>query len=156
MILVVPGGEAHTYPISHGTESFEPYRADITDPNSLWLVDVTGEVAVHLLHNAGFSMYHDEAGNSHPGEAPMVRLKHPAGFSCGWAGVAYEPDAEGVVEVPAAAAAELKWHGFGPAPVVERTVEEVAPVAVIADLSEESRPVNENKDQYPSRGPRRG
>lgn len=145
MILVVPGGEAHAYPISHGTGSFEPYRADKTDPNSRWLVDVPGEVAVHLLHNAGFSMYHDEAGNSHPGEAPRVRLKHPDGLSCGWNGVAYEPDADGVVEVPAAASAELKWHGFVPAPVVERAVEEVVPALV-----------DRNEEQHPSRRERRG
>jgi hypothetical protein len=136
MILVVPGGDAHTYPISHGTESFEPYRADKADPNSLWLVDVPGEVAVHLLHNAGFFMYHDESGNSHSGEPPKVRLKHPAGLGCGWNGVAYEPDADGVVEVPAPAAADLKWHGFEAAPAVKEAASAVAPSATEQQATE--------------------
>ena len=54
MILVVPPG-AEDAPISHGTTTYRPYRADHIDPdNSLWLVDVPPEVAVHLMHNAGF------------------------------------------------------------------------------------------------------
>lgn len=53
MILVVPPG-AESAPISHGTTSYAAFRADHTDPTSLWLVDVPREAAVHLMHNAGF------------------------------------------------------------------------------------------------------
>lgn len=155
MILVVPGGDAHTYPISHGIKTFKPYRADKNDPNSLWLVEVPGAVADHLLHNAGFSMYHDESGNSHDGEPPKVSLKHREGLGCGWGGVAYEPDADGVVNVPAAAAADLRWHGFWPIPTVDRVAEEAVPVEV-ADVSHSVNSVNENEEQYPSRRARRG
>jgi hypothetical protein len=53
VILVLPAG-AESAPISHGTTSYPPFRADHTDPASPWLVDVPPEVAVHLCHNAGF------------------------------------------------------------------------------------------------------
>jgi hypothetical protein len=53
MILVVPPG-AECAPISHGTAKYHPYRADHTNPNSQWLVEVPPEVARHLIHNGGF------------------------------------------------------------------------------------------------------
>ena len=53
MILVCPPG-AENAPISHGTAKYDPYRADHTNPNSLWLVEVPPEVGLYLIHNAGF------------------------------------------------------------------------------------------------------
>ncbi len=43
---------------------------------------------------------------------PNTRVRHPDGLSCGWRGVAYEPDEDGVCIVAAAAVAELEPHGF--------------------------------------------
>jgi hypothetical protein len=146
MILVMPGGAAHTFPVSHDIHTFEPFPADIGDPNSLWLVDIPPEFAHHFLHNAGFSMYDDQTASPPTGEIPMVRLRNAAGTGCGWNGIAYEPDAYGVVEVPAAAAVELKWHGFELAPAVE------AP----AEVAEVSRSASESEDENPGRRNRRG
>jgi hypothetical protein len=53
MILVCPPG-AEAAPISHGTTAYVPYRADHTNPSSLWLVEVPPEVGQHLMHNGGF------------------------------------------------------------------------------------------------------
>jgi hypothetical protein len=56
--LVVPFG-AQGNPISYGTVDYSPmaYRADITNSNSPWLVDVPAHVAERLCHNAGFYLY---------------------------------------------------------------------------------------------------
>jgi hypothetical protein len=106
--LQVPA-DAADYPIAHGTERFHPYRADHTDPASVWLVDVPEEVAAHLLHVGGFAV----AKKDMPAmPAGRVRVRHPEGIGCSFDGQAYEPDADGIVMVPAAAAAELMAHGF--------------------------------------------
>jgi hypothetical protein len=114
MTLVVPPG-AEGYPISHGTEQFQPYRADHTDPASLWLVDMPAHAAQAMIHNGGF-----RAMPSKPvaaADEDTVRLVHPEGArGCGWDGRSFVPDVDGILTVPAAAAAELAAHGFVPAP----------------------------------------
>jgi hypothetical protein len=109
VILQVPA-DAADYPIAHGTERFHPYRTDHTDPASVWLVEVPEEVAAHLLHVGGFAV----AKKDMPPATTigMVRLRHSEGVGCSFAGRVYEPDADGVVRVPAEAAAELMAHGF--------------------------------------------
>ena len=102
--LIVPH---HTlgYPIAHGMASFEPYP----DEEGRWLVEVPEAVAAHLLHVGGFAV----AKKSMPATpAGLVAMRHPEGAGCSFAGRAYEPDADGVVKVPAAAVAELLAHGF--------------------------------------------
>ncbi|HJU15719.1 MAG TPA: hypothetical protein VJ770_04550 [Stellaceae bacterium] len=103
--LIVPPGTLG-YPVSHGTASFEPYP----DGEGRWLVDVPDEVAAHLLHVGGFAVAKKAESMTLP--AGMVTLRHPEGVACSFAGRVYAPDAEGVVRVPAAAAAELTAHGF--------------------------------------------
>ena len=126
LTLIVPNG-AQDAPISHGIESFSPYREDHTNPASRWLVEVSREAAVHFLHNAGFALY-ERPGERAVSSATMVQLRHPDGCGCGWDGVAYEADENGIVTVPAEAAADLESHGFGP-PICEEmtTVVSVAP-----------------------------
>ncbi len=101
--LVIPFG-GHDTPIAHGSIDYQPnaYRADITDPNSPWLVDVPAHVAEHLCHNAGFYQMPQESEPSFTGTA---RLYAPHG--CSWNGVQYEPDADDIVVVPSAAVADL-------------------------------------------------
>jgi hypothetical protein len=106
--LIVPPGAAD-YPIAHGTERFIPYRRDHADPASVWLVEVPAEIAVHFLKVGGFAVAKKEAPAVPAG---MVRMRHPEGTGCSFAGRGYEADADGVVLVPAEAAAELAAHGF--------------------------------------------
>jgi hypothetical protein len=112
--LALPRGEeTWEYPISHGDRQYHPFRADHTDPASDWLVTVPRHVAVHLLHRGGFFL---------PATATIIRsegtcrMRHPDGNSCGWGGIAFEPDADGVVTVPLEAVPDLLPHGFKPAP----------------------------------------
>ncbi len=111
--LVLPPG-ARGHEISHGAADFKPYRADHHDPASLWLIDVPGEVAPYLIHNGGFYMADEiKSPASVPAGMARVRMKDGSGGGCGFAGVAYEADDDGVVLVPAAAVAELcESHGF--------------------------------------------
>lgn len=51
-------------------------------------------------------------GNAAPEGA--VKLRHPEGRSCSYGGRVYMADRNGVVTVPAPAAAELAAHGFVP------------------------------------------
>ncbi len=116
-LLVTRGAEAA--PISEGTTAFVPYRADHTDPDSPWLVDVPPETAARLCHNNGFARYPmDETAVP----AGMARIRHPELQGCSWGGTAYGPDEDGSVLVPAGAVDELRAHGFAP-------VDEAAPVA---------------------------
>jgi hypothetical protein len=102
--LIVPYGTLG-YPIAHGTTGFEPYP----DGMGWWLVDVPDTIAAYLLKTGGFSM----AKKDQPAApAGMVRLRHPEGVGCSFAGQAYEPNADGVVLVPAEAVAALVAHGF--------------------------------------------
>jgi hypothetical protein len=101
--LQLPPGAAE-YPIAHDTVSYVPYRADYTDPASVWLIDVPDHVAVHLLHSGGFSVARKERPATGSGAQPgLVRMRHAEGIGCSFAGRAYEPDADGVVMVPVAA-----------------------------------------------------
>ena len=53
VILVCPAG-AQDGKISHGARCFEPYREDIEDPHSRWLVRVPRYVSFHLCLKGGF------------------------------------------------------------------------------------------------------
>jgi len=60
VILVCPPG-ANEGKISHGDRCWEPYREDVENPRSRWLVRVPrGEVAYHFCRIGGF--YPLEAG----------------------------------------------------------------------------------------------
>jgi hypothetical protein len=118
--LVLPLGQVTwSYPISHGTDQFFPYRADPNDadPNAKWLVDVPRHVAKHLLHIGGFTVA--ETATVHVlHSAGSIRLIHRDGpAACGWRGMQFEPEADGAVTVPIEALAELQSHGFIVAPV---------------------------------------
>jgi len=103
VILVVPFG-AHDTPIGHGSVDYQPhaYRADITDPDSKWLVEVPPHVAAPLEHNAGFYRMTQESEPSFVGTA---RLYAPYGAS--WGEKRYDPDANKIIVVPAAAVDDL-------------------------------------------------
>ncbi len=119
VILVVPPG-ANDAPICHAHESFDPYREDHLDPASQWLVAVTPEAAVALLHKGGFSLYAPAMRRRLSGD--MVWMIHKDGpRSCGWDGEAYEPDVHGRVRVPVESQEDLFSHGFvgAPAPLPE-------------------------------------
>jgi hypothetical protein len=120
--LVLPLGQVTwSYPISHGTDFYQPYRADPndTDPNAQWLVDVPRHVAKHLLHIGGFSVAEAHVHVLH--SAGSIRLIHRDGAaSCGWQGMKFEPEADGAVTVPVEALAELQSHGFVVAPAEVR------------------------------------
>jgi hypothetical protein len=122
--LVLPIGQVTwSFPISHGTEQFQPYRADPndTDPNALWLVDVPRHVAKHLLHIGGFTVSETNVHVLH--SAGSIRLTHRDGpTSCGWQGMKFEPEADGAVTVPVEATADLQSHGFFVAPSQERPI----------------------------------
>jgi hypothetical protein len=116
--LVLPLGQVTwSYPISHGTESFMPYRADPndTDPNAQWLVDVPRHVAKHLLHIGGFTVAETKVYVLH--SLGPIRLIHRDGpAACAWQGIKFEPEPDGAVTVPVEALAELQSHGFVVAP----------------------------------------
>jgi hypothetical protein len=114
--LFVPPG-AEQYPISHNISQYIPFRADHTDPASPWLVTVPPHVAIRLMHNGGFYV----APTSYVVHSlGSIRMRHPNGpRSCGWGGIAFEPDEDGVIEVPVEAIADLQSHGFEPAPPKE-------------------------------------
>lgn len=109
--LVVPHG-AQAGPISHGSKSYRPYMANPSDPATVWLVDVPGEIVPDLEKYGGFTiMPQDTAQNALP--AGMVRVKHPQGFPCSFRGVSYEPGPDGTCVVPSDAAGELvQSHGY--------------------------------------------
>jgi hypothetical protein len=53
VLICPPGAEAGK--ISHGDQCWEPYREDVENPRSRWLVRVPrGVVAYHLCRVAGF------------------------------------------------------------------------------------------------------
>lgn len=56
----------------------------------------------------------DEERPAQPEEAlePMVRMRHEHGYGCGWNGVAYEPDENGIITVPLGAQADVRDFGF--------------------------------------------
>ncbi len=129
VILVVPPG-ANDAPICHAGESFEPYRLDYRDPQSIWLVAVTHDAAVALLHKGGFSLYTPPAMRRRL-SGMMVRMIHKDGpRSCGWDGEAYEPDAKGEVTVPVESQEDLFSHGFVGAPPLEIPPIDVPPPAI--------------------------
>jgi hypothetical protein len=53
VVLVCPPG-AQDAPISHGDVAYAPYREDIEDPHSRWLVKVPPHVSVPLCRVGGF------------------------------------------------------------------------------------------------------
>jgi hypothetical protein len=116
--LVLPIGQVTwSFPISHGTDEYMPYRADPndTDPNARWLVDVPRHVAKHLLHIGGFTVADSEVHVLH--SAGSIRLIHRDGPStCGWQGINFKLDKDGAVTVPLEALADLQAHGFIVAP----------------------------------------
>ena len=54
VLLICPPG-AQDGKISHGDRCWEPYREDIEDPHSRWLVRVPRHVSFHLCRVGGFS-----------------------------------------------------------------------------------------------------
>jgi hypothetical protein len=125
--LALPLGDQNTwtYPISHGDKSYRPYLADPTDPASAWHVKVPPHVAVHLMHRGGFTVV---ATSYVVHSAGTSFMRNDAGTGCGWGGIAFQPDEDGVVEVPIEAIGDLLSHGFytvpapvaGPAPARRR------------------------------------
>jgi hypothetical protein len=116
--LVLPLGQVTwSFPISHGTDFYMPYRADPNDPdpNAPWLVDVPRHVAKHLLHIGGFTVAETNVHVLH--SAGSIRLIHRSGpAGCSWQGMRFDPEEDGAVTVPLEALADLQSHGFGAAP----------------------------------------
>jgi hypothetical protein len=131
---------AWDYPISHGTRSFNPYRADVTSEDTRefggpWLVDVPADIAHHFVGVLGFVKMEEAAMRSGP--VPMVRVRKTEGPNHGAAG--YEPDEDGTMAVPDDVAAILcESHGFGLVPEVGS--EEVTPEATSEVAPEEAVP----------------
>jgi hypothetical protein len=112
--LCLPRGmDTWTFPISHGDRCYTPYRADHTNPDSDWYVDVPPDVARHLTHRGGFTLVPTSFVVHSAG---TIRMRNDAGTGCGWGGIAFKPDEDGVVEVPIEAAGDLTSHGFQAAP----------------------------------------
>jgi hypothetical protein len=105
--LIAPPG-AGDYPISH----------DIVDYHTVPVyVDVPRDVALHLLRKGGFSVPNVDVDPTLSGET--VRLVHKDGditCTCGVDGVAYEPDADGVLTVASEHAPKVAELGFVSAP----------------------------------------
>jgi hypothetical protein len=59
VILVCPPG-AQDGKISHGDVAYEPYREDIDNPRSRWLVRVPRAAAIHFCRTGGFSLLEAE------------------------------------------------------------------------------------------------
>ena len=121
--LILPAG-AQDGLISYGTQKFMPFRADHLDPASALMVNVPRHVAEHFCHNAGFYPMPQETASQFTGTA---RLYAPHG--CGWGGIQYHPDEDGMVTVPSQAVADLlafppicpetsRPHDIGDAPEV--------------------------------------
>jgi len=112
LTLVVPGGDAWTYPISHGTQSYQAFLEDPDDTNSRRLVKMPPHVAAHfLLGNSGFSLMTQPAVTFAGDETVSVRhIESPR--SLGWGGRSYEPDATGVNHIPPQAMPDAISHGF--------------------------------------------
>jgi hypothetical protein len=56
IVLICPRG-AENGAISHGDREFTPWRENIHDPHSKWLVAVPKELARFFCFNAGFFVY---------------------------------------------------------------------------------------------------
>jgi hypothetical protein len=87
---------------NYGTERF-PVHEDHT-------LEVPSEAVDSLVRIGGFERIADAV----PVPQGHVALAHSQGIGCSWGGTAYPPDAEGLVIVPIAAAADLLVHGFAP------------------------------------------
>ena len=109
-------GETWTYPPSHGTDSYTPFRADHTDPDSDWYVHMPGHAAAPLLHTGGYTLVNKAQDVVIVARAGFARLRNSAGTGCSWGGASFEPDEDGVISVPAEAVPDLQSHGFMPAP----------------------------------------
>jgi len=138
--LLVPIG-AESAPISHGTTQYPAYRADHSDPDSRWLVDVPATVAIHLMHNGGFAMKKQEA--TLPPAEHRVIVHHPADpdASCGG-----ERQADGNWLVPVAMAAELAAHGWVGGPRDSRDVGSGHHGARKLELAEQAAAPAEHRD----------
>jgi hypothetical protein len=137
--LVLPIGQVTwSYPISHGTDQFLPYRADPndTDPNAQWLVDVPRHVAKHLLHIGGFTVADTTVHVLH--SLGSIRLIHRDGaVGCSWQGMKFDPEEDGALTVPIEALAELQSHGFvvAPAEVLKASPPQPAEMILPAGLA---------------------
>ncbi len=157
VILVIPFG-ANDTPIAHGTIDYQPhaYRADISDPNSPWLVKVPAHHAAHFIHNAGFYPMQKETEPQFSGTA---RLYAP--YGCSWGGVQYHPDMNDIVVVPAAAVVDLLAfppicpETSRPEPEAETHVERTADLIseMSAKLIERDHHIAELKSQIHARDP---
>jgi hypothetical protein len=130
VILVLPPG-AEDAPICHGDESFAPYRENARDPASDWLVEVTPEAAVQLLHKGGFSL-HAPAMRRRLSGMTVYMIHKEGPRSCGWDGESYEPDENGRVKVPVESQEDLFSHGFVGAP--DEAASETAPSSELQQI----------------------
>jgi hypothetical protein len=87
---------------NYGTERFRVHE-DHT-------IEVPSEAVDSLVRIGGF----ERIADPEPVREGHVALAHPQGIGCSWGGTVYPPDAEGLVIVPIAAAADLLVHGFKP------------------------------------------
>ncbi|HZQ41354.1 MAG TPA: hypothetical protein VFA87_11185 [Rhizomicrobium sp.] len=75
------------------------------------IIEVPDDAAEYFLGQGGFELVEEE-------KQPPVQLEghqkmmHPDGTGASWGGKAYEPGADGAIEVPQAAVNDLKSHGF--------------------------------------------
>ncbi len=138
--LVCPPG-AEEYQISFGELAYTPFRADILDPASVWLVTMPRHAAEHKLSVGGFALARLDIGPLSSGEGVRLVDKHGAHRSAGWNGRTYDPDEDGVITVPPEAVAELtEGHEYVPAPPIEEPVDPVVELHETADAVAAANP----------------
>jgi hypothetical protein len=105
--LVVPNGaEGAAFP-SHGTTAFVPFRENVDDPASRWLIKVPPDVAGRLTQNGGFFPMDGVQVSVPRGFTLVHHMSDPnASTSLG------TPDGQGNYVVPVSAVDELRSHGF--------------------------------------------
>jgi hypothetical protein len=122
-ILIVPPG-ASDAPISHGKDSFPPYREDPSDRNTQWLVEVPDHTAEHFCLNGGFQVYEPQMRRRLSGQCvPLIHGDGSAPCSLSFDGDNYQSefmtleDGVGVhvLSLPAEGVSEIvSLHGGAP------------------------------------------
>jgi hypothetical protein len=108
MTLVVPPG-ALGFPISYGTQAYQPYREDHTNPSGRWLIDMPPDVARHFIGVGGFIVADRIAPSAARAKISIIRMFHPKGGSAD----DYPVDQDGFLLVPNGPdVAAMRSHGF--------------------------------------------
>jgi len=107
-----------TEPAAEGTETVETTETAETEATAEQVEtaasDPAPEAAVgHTVDDNAEALGHAVDDEAVPA-ANLAAMRHPDGIGCSFAGIAFEPDAKGVIRVPNFAVVELQSHGFEP------------------------------------------